>query len=223
MSRAEHLGPAVSLRAPDSRRVRAWEVVAGLLAASAALTLIDAPLTHQIGQLFPDGSPQRQAIKFSNWALDWTTVALLPILLLLFRNWRPLIIGFGVYFVSVVGLLHLTKFIVGRARPHIGLGPFYFWPLGDQARGFDSFPSGHAAAAALLAFLLGHYWPTLRWPLVAVAGLVCVARVAQARHYPSDTLAALGMTLGVFLLCRGFLGARYYPRLTSPRGPLEQR
>lgn len=58
-----------------------------------------------------------------------------------------------------------------------------------------SFPSGHTAAAFVIATLISHYFPVLIVPCYGWAVLVAYSRISLGVHYPSDTLA--GMVLGV--------------------------
>jgi len=57
-----------------------------------------------------------------------------------------------------------------------------------------SFPSGHTAAAFVMATLFGTVFPGLFLPLVVVAALVGFSRIYNGMHFPSDVLA--GMVLG---------------------------
>jgi undecaprenyl-diphosphatase len=89
------------------------------------------------------------------------------------------------------------KFTVRRRRPDGEWGAIY--------RNTDphSFPSGHAARAALLAVLamgMGPVW--FGWVVVIWAPLVCLARVIMGVHYLSDVVAgfALGLLSGVLAL-----------------------
>jgi undecaprenyl-diphosphatase len=66
-----------------------------------------------------------------------------------------------------------------------------------------SFPSGHAAAAFLVATLLGNAYPYL-FPITAVWALaVGFSRICLGVHYPSDVLA--GMALGTLSAFCGIL------------------
>lgn len=85
------------------------------------------------------------------------------------------------------------KLLVRRRRPAGEWGSIY--RLTDP----HSFPSGHAARAVLLAFLVTAWGPSWFAPLVIVwAPLVALARVAMGVHYLSDVVAGalLGFVAG---------------------------
>lgn len=58
-----------------------------------------------------------------------------------------------------------------------------------------SMPSGHAAAAFLMATLVSYYYPEFMVLAFLWAGLIGLSRVLLGVHYPSDILA--GIALGV--------------------------
>ncbi len=95
--------------------------------------------------------------------------------------------------VVVLGL----KFTVRRRRPEGEWGRIY------RSTDPHSFPSGHAARAALLAVLTLGIGPPWLGALLAVwAPLVALARVALGVHYLSDIVAGglLGMLIGLAAL-----------------------
>ncbi|MFC6330428.1 phosphatase PAP2 family protein [Alloalcanivorax gelatiniphagus] len=57
-----------------------------------------------------------------------------------------------------------------------------------------SFPSGHTAAAFVMATLMGVFYPVCATVMLAFAGLVGLSRVLLGVHYPSDIAA--GALLG---------------------------
>ncbi|MBD3288051.1 phosphatase PAP2 family protein [candidate division KSB1 bacterium] len=58
-----------------------------------------------------------------------------------------------------------------------------------------SFPSGHAAAAFLIADILSFQFPPIQVPLYSWASLVGFSRIYLGVHFPSDVVA--GMILGL--------------------------
>lgn len=58
-----------------------------------------------------------------------------------------------------------------------------------------SFPSGHAAAAFVMATVLRHFYPQFSIPFYLGASTIGVSRVYNGVHYPSDVL--FGCVLGI--------------------------
>ncbi len=111
---------------------------------------------------------------------------------------RSVLMALGVLGLAVTVLL--IKFSVRRRRPEGEWGAIY--------RNTDphSFPSGHAARAAMLAIVglgLGPLWLGLL--LLVWAPLVSLARVIVGVHYVSEVLAGLviGLLAGVLILFIG--------------------
>jgi undecaprenyl-diphosphatase len=112
-------------------------------------------------------------------------------------DWRKRALFFLLSIFILAALVLLVKFSVRRQRPEGDWGGIY--RLTDP----HSFPSGHAARAAMLAVLgVGLGPPWFGAVLVAWTPLVSMARVAMGVHYLSDVVAGmlLGLLAGVVAL-----------------------
>jgi undecaprenyl-diphosphatase len=103
----------------------------------------------------------------------------------------------------------LLKESIDRARPE------YADPTIDAAvatPGSPSFPSGHTATAFAGAAVVGAFYPRLRWPLYALAGLVGLSRIYLGVHFALDVAAGaiLGVAIGLGLV---WIGRKAWPLL----------
>lgn len=99
---------------------------------------------------------------------------------------------------AAVGVAAIGKYAVGRARPEENRGTWA--KVGpDRSRGDSSFPSGHSAVAfaAVTPFAQEYDAP---W-LYGVAALSAAGRVANRKHFVSDTVAGglVGYAVGTWL------------------------
>jgi membrane-associated phospholipid phosphatase len=119
-------------------------------------------------------------------------------------------IGYGVAMALAglgAGLLaQIIKFIVGRTRPELWLGPFRY-----IRGGANSFPSGHTVAAFALGGVL--IFASRNTPLRIVALLlacfVAVARVLAFRHWPSDVVASALISLLAAWIAQASTSAKF--------------
>ncbi len=196
MSRLDPVPAGVSPATPD-RPCLDWTLpAAAVLVVLALLSLsIDSWFVTWINTWAGDGMWPRRLLKWPRLLFEWWTPTLLTAWLLWrAAGWRRLISA-AAGFAGMLTTVHGLKVLVGRGRPELGLGPFHFVFPGDSLLGFDSFPSGHTANAVLLAMLIGLYWRASRWVLLPAAVLVGLGRIAQERHYLSDTLFAAAIAL----------------------------
>lgn len=86
----------------------------------------------------------------------------------------------------------ILKFIVGRTRPELWLGPFHY-----ARGGANSFPSGHTVGAFALAgvLLFASRSIPLRVIAITLATAVGAARIMAFRHWPSDVVASAAIGL----------------------------
>jgi undecaprenyl-diphosphatase len=111
--------------------------------------------------------------------------------------WRPWALTVLLSIIGLAVLVLAIKFTIRRRRPEGEWGQFY------RATDPHSFPSGHAARAALIAILAIGMGPTwLAISLCIWAPLVALARVAMGVHYLSDISAgiAMGILAGIIVL-----------------------
>ena len=146
---------------------------------------------------------------FAHSGDSWFWLAALFIIWLVTRQaWhvKSALMATGILILAVLVLA--IKFSVRRSRPPGEWGAIY--------RNTDphSFPSGHAARAALIAVLALSLGPQRLAILVLVwVPLVSLARVAMGLHYLSDILAGLvlGVMIGLVILQISPLLIAFFP------------
>lgn len=83
---------------------------------------------------------------------------------------------------------NLMKHLIGRPRPKfMHAGTVEFSPISGS--GWDSFPSGHAAASFAVATVFAVRFPKARWMILAVAGAIAVSRALRGSHFLTDIVA----------------------------------
>ena len=187
-----------------------------LVCSCAALILVfvglfewDVPLTRFVRSLYPPvGSiPNPWLVQFSDLgdrlgkgdALVFLSLVLLAVGYgLKHPQWkdagRQSLIAHGL--VAVVA--NILKHAIGRPRPKfMHAGNLEFSPAGGS--GWDSFPSGHAAAAITVATVLAAKFPRARWAIFVAAVAIAASRIFRGSHYLTDVAggAALGCVMGV--------------------------
>jgi membrane-associated phospholipid phosphatase len=176
----------------------------------------DAPLTAWCAQYTPRGAPLRKALNVAAYLWPWWLLVVLGAGLLLTRQRGRVLPAYAVTVAVCMGLLHLLKFIVGRARPEAGIGPWHFTLGGDPNAGFDAFPSGHTTHGLLLALLLGCYVPRALYVALPLALALGASRIVVQYHWLSDVVGGVWLVLLVTgLAVRIMPGA--FPALVGPR------
>jgi membrane-associated phospholipid phosphatase len=163
-----------------------------------SLAAADARLTERLRLQQGQSALWRTATILAHSGDSWFWAIGLFIIWLLTRgDWhnRAALLAGGV--VGLALFVFALKFTIRRRRPEGEWGAIY--------RNTDphSFPSGHAARAALLAVMalgLGPAWFAIA--VVIWAPLVCLARIWTGLHYFSDILGgiALGALAGGLML-----------------------
>jgi membrane-associated phospholipid phosphatase len=124
------------------------------------------------------------------------------------RTRVPPVLAGWVFSFGAGALANVVKFAVARKRPlaldgaetiwQTFIGPA-LWFGGAETdlvgHPIQSFPSGHAAAAAGWTVALALMFPRARWIFVALAALACAQRIECGAHYLSDVLFGSGIGL----------------------------
>lgn len=108
-------------------------------------------------------------------------------------GWQSLI-AHGLVAVSA----NILKHVIGRPRPKfMHAGNLELSPAGGS--GWDSFPSGHAAASFAVATVLAVKFPRARWLILVAAVVIAASRILRGSHYLTDVAggAALGCIMGM--------------------------
>jgi membrane-associated phospholipid phosphatase len=131
----------------------------------------------------------------------------------------------ALYFLVTIGsasaLVHLLKFIIGRARPDLFLeyGAHSLTPFANEWL-FESFPSGHGAAVGSFFGAFAMLAPRLRIFFALGALTIGITRVVVGAHYPSDVAAGLLTGLWTALMAAFlFAGQNWLFRLDEAGWP----
>lgn len=169
-----------------------WLTFGGILAGSAALSLLDKPVHNLFVRTeahFPDlveaigyhyGKPYSAFIATGGFYL---------VGLILNDRWaKDTGLSLGVTLLTSGLLQTVLKDVAGRARPDTGVGPYNFKipSAGDIA--YHSFPSGHSAVAFGITLVLArqiHSKP-VKILLYALAGSTVLSRLHTDAHWLSD-------------------------------------
>jgi undecaprenyl-diphosphatase len=183
----------------------------GIVGAAAALALLTIPLDRWViagltAEAVRPGLEQAIGL-LKGLAPAGVILAILSV----FPNRRRLYVGFLVPLLGHLPILHLLKWLIGRARPLAEQGPFHFEPL-SAAKYADAFPSGHTAGATVFALLLAMYFPRLRWVFYIWLVLMGLERVVLRMHYLSDVIAGYALGAAVVYGCVRLLGVTFYER-----------
>ena len=162
------------------------------------LTSLDARLSARMRFIERNRFTRTVAAIFAHSGDSWFWLVGLGLIWYLGSDyWKARALTMIVGILITAAIVMLIKFTVRRRRPEGEWGGIY------RKTDPHSFPSGHAARAALLATLaigLGPAW--LGMLLLVWAPLVILSRAAMGVHYLSDVVAGaiIGVIIGVLIL-----------------------
>jgi undecaprenyl-diphosphatase len=121
----------------------------------------------------------------------WYVAAIVILLIYNFEAGLGVVLPLLIAFSIELPLYKIIKEKIKRSRPFARLkGVDFLITPPDQF----SFPSGHTAAAFIMAIILSYHHPQLSYPLYFWASLVSLSRIYLGVHYPTDIFA--GILLG---------------------------
>ncbi len=177
----------------------------------------DAQIASKFASWFHDGNPWRRLFKLPSNVFEGRMLVVLFLVLLLYGQRKQLAKGYLSVVAGCLGVLYLTKFVFGRARPNLEEGAYSFHFFGNIVRGQDSFPSGHTTNVFLVVALMFVYFKRPGWVFLPLAILVAMGRIIQERHFPSDVLGGIALAfISVWVAYRVF-GVTVFPDLSQLR------
>lgn len=157
----------------------------------------------------PDLS-RREAIRpWLTAVLNATPYVCIPAILIAFTNWKRALVGWTLPMLLMLGLTHLLKFAIGRARPLLDAGAAEYDPFSGRAD-MNSFPSGHTSTAVAMALLLGMFFPRARIVFYFFAGCIAFERIVSDAHFPSDLVGGAAVACLSVWISWKLLGPKFY-------------
>lgn len=172
----------------------------------------DGNVVHWVAQRDLPGDIEKALQLSEAFAHGSGVIAIFAALLLIDHTKRRRIVSMIGMVVIAMVLANWAKTLVSRSRP------YNFEELAQMAdtwfpeptregweTGIRSFPSGHSATAAAMAFALSNLYPRGKYLFVVLALLACLQRIASRSHYPTDVLAGVTIAAAVSLIWQRFV------------------
>lgn len=198
-----------SLPLPSCRNRRGGLCLLTWAGLTVAALCVDQPLDHWFDSGF-EKHFIRPILLFPNYMGGYAIHILVAALLFGFLSRRRLILEYALPMSGSIFICTLLKYVVGRARPQLDLGPLHFEPFSAPAMAMNSFPSGDATAAMALATILGLYFPRSRWLFWAIGAWAALGRVTMDYHFLSDVVFGAGLGIACVLVWAECLGPGHH-------------
>ncbi|WP_297520708.1 phosphatase PAP2 family protein [uncultured Clostridium sp.] len=133
-------------------------------------------------------------LAFTRIGTDGLVFLIIGLILLITVKHRK--VGFMIFFASSINLVlvEFFKHIVKEPRPFLTHPELLNSVIGVAPHSY-SFPSGHASAAFVGAFILAYYFKKWAIPVYLLAIAIAVSRPFLLVHYPTDVIA--GAIIGI--------------------------
>jgi membrane-associated phospholipid phosphatase len=168
-----------------------WLIFGGVVAATAAVTLIDEPVKDLFAGMdnqFLD-AVERVGYHYGKPYSAFTFTGGFYLYGLIFNNrWaKDTGIALGVTMLTTGFLQTTMKYAVGRSRPDVEAGPYTFKPFSSNA-GYHAFPSGHFAVAFGISLVLAKRVDNipLKVFLYSLSATSAISRIYNESHWMSD-------------------------------------
>ena len=186
---------------PAAMRASLIAFAAGAVAVTVVWLFADAPVTAWAEAVQSEALEDaiRMTNRFGGGMNPALVVGFFLIAGVVYRHSRWVTYAVSMALAGLAGglLAQIVKFLVGRTRPELWLGPFH-----HARASATSFPSGHTVGAFALAGVLLFTSPSRALRIVALllAAAVGLSRILAFRHWTSDVLASAVLGLVAALM-----------------------
>lgn len=215
-------------------RFRWWTppLVLGFLGAI-VLRPLDGPVIEMVRSMRFGGDLKRELEALQQYGQLAFSVIIATVIFTLDPANRRRLVDWALAGVVALVASNGLKFLIGRPRPGLNdplhiVGPVGAYPIERDGimtlesvwtagHALSSMPSRHATFAVVSSVFLSALYPRLKPIVFLLALVVCVARILNQAHYPTDVIAgaAIGLVIGRWAVRAG-LSSRIGPRGGRP-------
>jgi membrane-associated phospholipid phosphatase len=192
-----------------TRAFKSWLI--GLIVTSIFVTVSVQWFDRPVAQFFYDfGQRQRAPVEIADRAfsipgLAAVAFAMCGLAALMGRRQSKTELAIALCSISVLAttvIKNQLKLIFGRTWPYLLSENAYGFNFFKEGKSFESFPSGHAAVAAVVLYIMWTVFPTKRAFFVLCAVALDMGLIVFDVHFLSDVLAGsfVGISIGLFTM-----------------------